>query len=279
MTALRRGFTLVELLVALVLAGIVSAGAAAVLSGTERQMRRAIGVRTSRRTLREADLVLNAELRAASADSIRLLGDTAAEFLALVGTSVACFSERRSLVLPPAMVTIGGPYSVWRNRVESGDMVVAFDTLRGGTWRTASVVSANWRRLGVGCSPASGLLSAVDNAARKAMLVLELDRDLIGIEVGAPVRVLRRNRYVLRRGVDREWTLSFRRCALAGGCEASQPVVGELASPSDSGLIFTRRGAGPGLDVIVRVPTRDPSRPRDSRRLSIVQRNRAVASP
>jgi prepilin-type N-terminal cleavage/methylation domain-containing protein len=278
-TRARRGMTLAELLVALVLAAIVSAAVAAALSGAERQMRRAVAASTDRRTLREAELVLSAELRAAPADSLRLLGDTAVEFPGLVGTSVVCVGAGNVVVLPPAAAESGAPYSVWRARPEVGDMVVAFDTLGGGHWSTATVDSVDSRPDGAGCLPASGLLSAADSVARQAALWLRLDRALTGARTGAPLRVIRRARYVLLRGVNHEWTLSYRRCDPGGACEASQPVVGALASAADSGLVFALQTSPTRLAVTLRTPLREPGLPRETQRLSIALRNRATADP
>lgn len=268
-----------ELLVALVLAAIVSAAVATALSGAERQLRRAVAASTDRRVLREAELVLGAELRAASADSLRVLGDTAVEFFGLVGTSVVCVGGGLIVVLPPAVAASGAPYSVWRATPEAGDMVVAFDTLGGGRWRTATVESVDSRPDGAGCLPASGLLSAADSVARRPALWLLLDRVVPGAAAGSPLRIVRRARYVLRRGVNREWTLSYRRCDRTGVCEASQPVVGPLASAADSGLVFALEESPGRLAVTLRAPLREPGRPRVIQRLSITLRNRATATP
>jgi hypothetical protein len=278
-TDVRRGLAVAELLVALILAAIVSACVAAALSAAERQMRRAVAVGTDRRVLREAELVLAAELRAASADSLRVLGDTAVDFLGLVGTSVVCLGTGSTVVLPPAAASSGTPYSAWRARPEAGDLVVAFDTLGGGHWSTATVESVDWRPDGAGCLPASGLLSAADSAARRPALWVFLDRAMTGAAAGSPIRIVRRARYVLLRGASREWTLSYRRCSLVGACEASQPVVGPLASAADSGLSFALQPSPARLAVMLRTPVREPGRPGETLRLSIALRNRATASP
>jgi hypothetical protein len=166
MTRSRRGAALAELLVALVLAALLSAAAAAALTTAERHVRRAVAASENDRALREADQVLTAELRAASVDSIQIRGDTAAEFPGLVGSSVACVTTSRTLVLPPARSGSAMPYSMWRTMPEAGDIVVAFDTLAGGRWRTAAVDSVTSPVAGAGCHPSSGLLTAADSAAR-----------------------------------------------------------------------------------------------------------------
>jgi len=49
--------------------------------------------RPDNETVREAEAVLASELRAASSDSLLVRGDTAIDFLGLVGVSVVCVSS------------------------------------------------------------------------------------------------------------------------------------------------------------------------------------------
>jgi hypothetical protein len=278
MSRFRCGTALTELLVALVLAALLSAAAAAALTTAERHVRRAVAASEDTRALREADQVLTAEIRAAAVDSVQTRGDTAVEFPGLVGTSVVCVVRAGTLVLPPARVSSGLPYSVWRSVPEPGDLVIAFDTLTGGHWRSAVIDSVEAPTAGAGCYPSSGLLTAADSASRSPVLQLWLDRTVAGPGAGAPVRVLRRSRYVLLRGTNREWTLSYRRCDVTGSCGASQPVAGPLASASDSGLVFLVARPDQRIEATIRSLPRESGLP-SPRRLLIGLRNRATASP
>ncbi|HLA91580.1 MAG TPA: hypothetical protein VJL28_14220 [Gemmatimonadaceae bacterium] len=274
------GAALAELVVACVLAAVVSAAAAAAMVGAERYARRVTASSEARRTLSEAELTLAAELRSAAADSLRLVGDTAAEFLGLVGTSAACVATGRLLVLPPALSTAVLPVTVWRLPPEVGDLVAVFDSAGGGSWRTARADSVASRADGAGCTPASGLLSAADSVARRPVTRLRLDRALPpSAGAGAPVRLLRRGRFVLTRGGDRSWSLAYRRCSGSPGCGNAQPVAGPLASASDSGLAFTLVEGEPRLEAMLRAPRREALTPGESRRLVITLRNRATGAP
>jgi type II secretory pathway pseudopilin PulG len=274
----RRGAGLAEMIVALTLTSIVASAGVAALAGAEHYMRRARATSDARRMLREAEAVLASELRAASADSIRVRGDTAVDFAGIVGVSVACVSSGSVLVLPPDAAAGGNPYSTWRASPEAGDVVAVFDTSAGGGWLTAVVDSAGTRIDGAGCRPASGLVSAADSAARRPVTRLVLHTPAIpAAAVGAPVRVQRSGRYALTRSVDGSWSLSYRRCAASAGGTA-QPVVGPFAAPADSGLVFTDVASEARLDVAIRTFSA-PGTPVESAMLRVVLRNRAAGSP
>ena len=274
----RRGAGLAEMIVALTLSSIVASAAVAALTGAERYMRRARATADARRMLREAESVLASELRAASADSLRVRGDTAVDFAGLVGVSVVCVSSGSVLVLPPDAAASGYPYSSWRASPEAGDIVAVFDTTAGGGWRTAVVESAATRADGAGCRPASGLVSAADSAARRPVTRVVLDSPTMPqAVVGAPVRVQRSGRYALTRAADGSWSLSYRRCT-ASMCGTAQPVVGPFAAPADSGLVFTSIVGEPRVDVAIRTLF-TPAAPVESGILRVALRNRAAGAP
>jgi type II secretory pathway pseudopilin PulG len=278
-TTVRRGATLVEMLVALTLSALVGAAVATALAAAERYMRVARAASVARRTLREAQAVLASELRAASADSLRVRGDTAVDFLGLVGLSVVCVSSGTVLVLPPEVAADGLPYTSWRASPESGDLVVAFDTASGGAWRPAVVDTAVARTDGAGCRPSSGLLSAADSAARKPVTRLQLRAPLDpSIAVGAPVRVLRSGRYALTHSGDGNWVLSYRRCA-GSSCGTAQPVAGPLSAPTDSGLFFTSVAGESRVEAALRAPGSGQHAPRDGTVLRLTVRNDATGKP
>jgi hypothetical protein len=274
------GAALAELLVALTVATILSAAAAAALVSAEHYVRRAIATSEDRRTLRDAELTLTSEFRVAAVESLRLHGDTAADFLGLVGTSVACVVSAGTLVLPPSVTTNAVSFTVWRTSPAPGDLVAAFDTVPPGAWRDAIVIAAETPTDGAGCRPASGLLSAADSAARRPVTRLDLDRALpAGVGAGAPVRLSRRGRYVLTRAADRSWSLSYRACDNAFACGVAQPVAGPLAGPTDSGLVFALDASEARLQTTLRTPSREPGAAQESLRFVLTLRNRAAGVP
>lgn len=282
----RRGVTLPELLVAMVLASLLAAGGAAAMLTAERYLRQVSGKSDAQRTVREVTAVLAAELRTADADSLRIRGDTAVDFLGLIGTSVACIATPDSaLVLPPDVTTLPSPLTVWRGTPATGDLVVVYDTSAGGHWQAArlALVSSSSSATG-GCLPADGLFSSADSAARRPVTRLALDRLLPpGIGAGAPVRVMRRGRYLLFRGSDHAWALAYRSCDAVGVCGTAQPVAGPLAAVADSGLVFARPAGTSQLMVTVRGPppggTGAASGLAASHRLLLTVRNHANGLP
>jgi hypothetical protein len=276
----RRGAGLAELIVAFTLALLIAAAGAAAFAGAERHVRRRDAESEDRRTLREVGAILAAELRVVSADSLVLRGDTAVEFLGLVGTSVVCVVAGRAVVLPPAAAASGLPYSAWRQSPEAGDLVATFDTTGGGGWRNEFVDSVSTRSDGAGCTPATGFVASADSAARRPATRLVLSAvPSPGVVPGTPVRVLRRGRYILFRGSDRSWSLAYRRCSSAGTCAAATTVAGPLAAAADSGLMFTLSSDSAELDAALRAPTRGQPGPGESRRIPLAIRNRAAGNP
>ena len=276
----RRGAGLVELIVAMSLSAICAVAATSALAGAERYMRRTRATSDGGRMVREAAAVLASDLRAATADSLRVRGDTAVDFLGLVGVSVVCASSGPVVVLPPDGAADGVPYSSWRAPPESGDLMVVFDTSGGGAWRTAVVESAAERTDGAGCGPSSGLLASTDSMARRPVMrvVLRSSLDSVAALVGAPVRVLRGARYALTRAADASWSLSYRRCA-GSTCGVAQPVAGPFAAPSDSGLTFSFVASASQVEAFMRAPATPLQHSRASMRLRVTLRNRASRIP
>jgi hypothetical protein len=224
--------------------------------------------------------VLASELRAASSDSLVVKGDTAVDFLGLVGVSVVCVSSGTVLVFPPDVAADGYPYSSWRATPEAGDIVAVFDTAVGGVWHTAVVDTASTRTDGEGCGPSSGLLSPLDSVARRPVTRVVMRSSLAPGDAapGSPVRVVRGARYALTRAADGSWSLSYRRCA-ASSCGVAQPVAGPFAAPGDSGVVFTDIVSDGRVEVRLRTPRASSGVPRAATVLSVALRNRTGGVP
>ena len=193
---------------------------------------------------------------------------------------MVCVPSANALVLPPDVAAGGLPYSSWRAAPEAGDIVAVFDTAGAGRWRTAVVDSAGTRADGAGCKPSSGLMSPADSAARRAVtrVVFHAVSDPIVAVAGAPVRVLRGGRYALTRSTDGSWSLSYRRCT-GSACGSAQPVVGPLAAPGDSGLVFTDVPGESRIEVALRPLAPAPPARGEPGLLRVTLRNRAAGSP
>jgi type II secretory pathway pseudopilin PulG len=270
---LRKGTTLVELVVAFSLAALLAALGGAALVATERHVRNAVADSGDRRTLREAQSVLATELRTAAAEEITLRGDTAADFLGVVGLSVVCVSSGTQLVLPGSISNSSLAFTTWRSTVTAGDLIAAFDTSPPAAWRKARIDSVTSRTDGAGCSSATGFRSPADSAAHRA--VTRLDR-VFDVGIGAPVRILRAGRFVLHLGSDKSWSLAYRPCDPIAVCGTAQPLVGPLAPARDSGLSIAVNGPDPILTVSVRAPPSPPATGTTQRAL-IALRNHAIS--
>lgn len=265
-TAGKRGATLAELLVALSLAGLLYALGAFALVTVERRQREGSASGAGRRAIRETIAVLGEELR--GVDSISLRGDTAVDLLALVGTSVVCARTANAIVLPPATAESGLPFTSWRANADVTDVIALFDAATSRWWYAAADSVAEAPRNA--CRPTTGLASPRDSADRLRSARLALDRLIpLGVEVGAPARILRRGRYLLHRSADGSWGLGYRRCPGAAGCASAQPVTGPLAPPSENGLSFAFSADGSLLNVAVRAPRRPSGGPGDSLRVAM----------
>jgi hypothetical protein len=275
----RLGAGLAEMIVALTLSAIVSAAGATALASAERYARASRATADARRTLREAAAVLTSDLRVAPSDSVRVRGDTALDFLGLVGVSAVCVSSGAVLVLPPDVSSSGMPYSSWRTVPETGDILALFDTAGAGGWKTAIVDSAAAQTNAAGCRPSSGLMSSADSVAHRPVtrVVLQTSFSPAVAIVGAPVRVLRSGRYALTRAADRSWSLSYRRCA-GSSCAVAQPVAGPFAAPADSGVVFGGDPSKASVDVFLRTPPA-AGRPGESAQLHLAFRNHATGAP
>lgn len=219
------GWTLLELVVALVIIGVIAGLGAGAVASEQRTARAAARVRAMRAELRDATGVLAQEIRGASpaSDTLRLAADTAVEFFTPLLTAITCApgSGSRLLLVPPlnssAMQPAVGP------QPDTGDLAWIWeeDSVRTpGTWR-------RWRIAGY-ASDVPGNCSVALAPLVGQPRVLTVAGDAGMVPAGAPVQVVRRGRYSIYRGSDGDWYLGYRRCDALGPsrCQAVQPVAG-----------------------------------------------------
>jgi type II secretory pathway pseudopilin PulG len=246
----RRGYLLAEALCALALAGLLAVAAAAALTTARRAMAVAEGRARAERAGREAIQVVAALVR--TADSVEVLGDTALELSIRIASAVVCGRDGAALVLPPARVTSGLPFTNRAQPIEAGDAaeVLELDTLLGSArWARSRVDSASERSALSVCGPADGFVDAADAGASRIRLVLA--DSAVRAAPGAAVRIGRRGRIAIYYAGAGEWMLGWRRCG-QGTCGVIQPVAGPLRSAASGG--FRVRTDGVGFAVSVRVP-------------------------
>jgi hypothetical protein len=245
----RPGVTLAELLVAAAVGGLVST--AAVASAV--RVRRAAAVGNARvlaaAQLAQAAAVLAHELRGAAPsvgpdDGADLLeaSDSAVDVRATLGASVACAVAPASggSAVGASAVDLAPPaagLAWWHAAPRAGDVALVHDpgALPGAAddvWRERAVVAAD---AGAGVCAAGPFAAAAPPTAARWRLALAGPALPATVAAGAPVRVVRRRRYVLYRGGDGLWALGLREWDGAA-LQAVQPIAGPFEPPARGGM-------------------------------------------
>lgn len=228
---MRRAFSLVELLTALVLSGLVLALVVRASVFHERFQRADAAARGGLRAARQAAAIVGAALQSAAPGDLEPAGitDTSVEFLALVASGAGCLAG--PALTAGAGSEAGPALAAFATAPRPGDSVLVFDDSRTPPRWTATRVQrvdaggVRCPMLALGGLQTIGLDAAVDAGPVAAF------------------RVLRRARFSLYRSGDGSWYLGMRDWNLAGGGFAAiQPVAGPLApfdrDPARSGLRF-----------------------------------------
>ena len=259
MSSRRNGLTLVELLAAIALAGLVGGTIVATINRQQRFYRGTSELLYAREGVRDAMEVLSSDIRAASiADTVRLAADSAIEFFATFGASVACQILANDVGLPAAH-SLGNSLSAFLTDPDTGDLALFHIDSAGANerWERHRISGFGERSLASSCPPASRLSQPSELGAGAKGFVVTLTAPLgSDVKPGAVVRFVRRARYSLYRASDGDWYLGYRRCNAIGpsACGVVQPVSGPYRGHSrDSratGLLFEYfDAAGQTVDV------------------------------
>jgi type II secretory pathway pseudopilin PulG len=237
--------TLIELAVVLALAGIVSAAIGTTLLRQQRFYRGASELLGARENVRDALEVLSTDLRGLSvADTVRLVTDSAVEFFANIGASVACVSGAGvEIGLPGSDGLRGNTLTALLTQPDTGDLalIYRYSNDADGVWERHRISGFASRPLGSSCPDSSGL-SRGNSGSGFVLTLLAPPSDTI--RAGSPIRFVRRGRYSLYAAGDSEWYLGYRRCDALGGsaCGAVQPLSGPYrpfsSDRSRTGLLF-----------------------------------------
>ena len=248
----RAGFTLIEMIVATVIAAIVGTTLMVTLRRQERFYSSATQMLQVRGQLRDGGDVLTSDIRGAAVEryGLPLMTDSAVEFFSTIGSSVVCETPvGQTLFLPPDTLSSGAPLTSFLATPDTGDIALIY-VMRGGVpdsalWVDARIGSFSTRTLSTSCPPSTGFTSSADIATGERGYALTLAPGLpTGVRKGAPVRFVRRGRYSLYASGG-EWYLGYKRCNAVGSssCGTIQPVSGPYlpyggqGSP-DAGLAF-----------------------------------------
>ncbi|HUF29231.1 MAG TPA: prepilin-type N-terminal cleavage/methylation domain-containing protein [Gemmatimonadaceae bacterium] len=246
---LRRGFTLIEIMVAIVLLSIVVGGLLAVVMEQERFYDGATEVMDVRDNLRRIGDLIPAEMRGLApleGDLITMM-DSAVEFRAPTGASIVCTIDlaRLTITVPPVALQSDAGLTSWASAPLLSDSMFIFDSMDAlpDTFIGRGIVAAP----GIGvCPTTTGFTSNVTEAAGAVSFVLNSALPN-SVPVGAPIRFFRRVRYSLYQSpTDRLWYMGYRDFVPSRSPAWSQiqAVAGPLmpyASSGATGLRFTYR--------------------------------------
>lgn len=272
MTRLRQaGVTLVELIVALTLFGLVATIMLSVLRGQQRFHLGSLEIIDTKRNVHQATELLYGELRAASTADIYAISDSSVSFRTTIGTSHVCAidSVRSSITLPSTRTTRAAPLSAFHTLPRPGDSLLVFDpgdvpAADDDRWHPHVIVTERgapcpYRPFGLASDAAEAFGTGVTITPPLAT----------SVPVGSPVRFFRPASYALYRGSGSTWMLGYSSCA-AGACTTRQPLTGPylpFASGGGGGVAFqffdregaltTDRSRVARIDVVVRA--RSPS--------------------
>lgn len=252
----RRGFTLVELVVTLVLLGVVMGSMLSVLARQQRFYRSTADIIDARTQVRQTVDLLPADLRGISSSDLRngtdfyTATDKAIEFRAITGSSVVCvISNGTKLTVPPVNLAKNTNITMWSPAPIVGDSVMVYDDSSAvgnadDHWKIYAITAIDSLAPGIAtsCPVSSGFVLAADETAGRLSYRLNVPVLSPRIMLGAPIRIFHTRRYELYQpSATSGWYLGI--CEYASPCTTLSPVSGPYApystSAGSSGLSFT----------------------------------------
>ena len=246
----RHGFTIVELIVAMVLFGIVMGAAMQVILKQQRFYRGAGELLEMRTGLRQGVVMLTSDLRAiypADGD-IYEWSRSKIGFRSVTGSSIVCLRPTTTtVVIPPVTLVQNNTLTTWLTPPVVGDSVLIYDEGRevgndDDLWRSHEITAVAPVTGTNACASSTGFTLVTDLSPNtQYTLSPALSATVV---TGAPMRFFRRVDYGLYQASDSAWYLGASDC-LPGRtplCTSYQPVAGPyrpLAGANSSGLVLT----------------------------------------
>lgn len=267
----RRGFTMIELMIVVVLLGLIGTMLTTILVRQQRFHRAVANVTDSRARMRDISTIMPTDLRSISTAGrdLLLITDTTMQFRAYVGASIMCrFAAATVIELPPRRLASGNVLTSWINPPAPNDIAYLYDEgTQGGNaddnWMpyvitdTVSATDASW----CPTSTTPAYTTAADNGARRYRITLGTAPNAVQVETGSPIRFAREVRYSIYQASDNQWYVGFQRCTpnatygTPGTCGTREvlagPVLAGTADTLTSGLFFVYRNkAGTRLTTL-----------------------------
>jgi prepilin-type N-terminal cleavage/methylation domain-containing protein len=257
----RRGMTLIEIMISLVLLGIVSGVIMRVIMRQQRFYQGVNQIMTQRGQLRQATSVLPIDLRSLSSvgGDIIVATDSSIDFMVNVGTGVVCnVVDNKQVAMPPDTLNNGQEITSWFGypRPDPSSDGLAYSVYiyndssivgnEDDTWKKFDLVDVHQDA----SQCLTGFGATVWDVGKKRPVLQVSDPEgktdpvTFGplsqyINAGAPVRVVRRVRYALYQAGDGKWYLGFARYLKTNTYEELSPVSGPYdAYGTASGLGF-----------------------------------------
>ena len=250
----RRGFSLAEIMVALVLLGIVAGGIMTVVMRQQQFYRSATEVIDTRQQIRQAAAVVPVDLRGVSAvgNDIIAMTDSALDVRGNIGSGVVCSKTTAgattTFTIPGTDLPSGHFFTTFLTRPKVNDVLIVLDDRAPGNaddiWRILTITRIDSTL--VGCN-APAFMTALD--ATRYRYTYDVDwAGADSIIAGAPGRIAPRgktNHY--QSASDRLWWMGYRECRGDGSsCDPVQPVAGPYRAYAqndtvNSGLTFVYR--------------------------------------
>ena len=256
----RAGFTIVELIVAMVIFGLVMAAAMQVIVKQQRFYRGAGELLELRAGLRQGVVMLTSDLRAIYPAEGDVYEWTRSKigFRSITGSSIICLMPTTTtVVIPPATLVQNNTLTTWLTQPVVGDSVMIYDEGPGvgnddDVWRRYRITGVSTVNGTNACLPATGYTVTGDlKPSTRFTLSSAMSNTIV---TGAPMRFYRRVDYGLYEASDARWYLGASDCLPGRTPECSDytPVSGPyrpLSGATVSGLVLTYADtAGVDLD-------------------------------
>jgi prepilin-type N-terminal cleavage/methylation domain-containing protein len=250
----RRGMTLIEIMISLVLLGIVGGTIMRVIMRQQRFYQGVNQIMAQRGELRNATSVLPVELRSLSSIGADILvaSDSSIEFMQNVGTAIVCeVVDGAQVALPPEDLASGQVLTSFYGYGDPQNGYSVYIYNDGGVlgneddkWQKFTLTNVHSDAARCPGGPPPSFTRVADLGKRRAVLELSStepnDPVTNGplsqyIGVGAPVRIMRKVKYKLYQESDSKWYLGFAPYDYTAGAYADlSPVSGPYDAYSSS---------------------------------------------